>query len=72
MIVVNKKRILLIIFALVMSVSISQINGNNIENSNNYIDSKENTKMVNAVPVSNKVIVIDAGHGTPDRRSCWR
>ena len=54
MIVVNKKRILLIIFALVMSISISQISGNNIENSNNYMDSIENTKMVNAVPVSNK------------------
>ena len=66
MIIINKKRILLIIFALVMSISISQISGNNIENSNNYMDSIENTKMVNAVPVSNKVIVIDAGHGTPD------
>ena len=26
---------------------------------------------VNATPLANKVIVIDAGHGLPDERSSW-
>ena len=66
MIVVNKKRMLLIVFTLIMSISVCQMNTKNIEKVNKYIENKENTKMVNAVPVSNKVIVIDAGHGNPD------
>lgn len=66
MIVINKKRMLLIVFTLIMSISVCQMNTKNIEKVNKYIENKENTKMVNAVPVSNKVIVIDAGHGNPD------
>lgn len=66
MIIINKKRMLLIVFTLIMSISVCQINTKNIEKVNNYVENKENTKMVNAVPVSNKVIVIDAGHGSPD------
>ena len=66
MIIINKKRMLLIVFTLIMSISVCQMNTKNIEKVNKYIENKENTKMVNAVPVSNKVIVIDAGHGNPD------
>ncbi len=66
MIIINKKRMLLIVFTLIMSISVCQMNTKNIEKVNRYIENKENTKMVNAVPVSNKVIVIDAGHGNPD------
>ena len=42
----------------VLAIGISQI----------FIE-PETTETV-AIPVSNKVIVIDAGHGDPDGRSC--
>ena len=56
----SKKRIMVIgIFLLaVLAVGIAQI----------YIE-PETIETV-ALPVSNKVIVIDAGHGDPDGRSC--
>lgn len=33
--------------------------------------SKNYSLAVNATKVTNKVIVIDAGHGIPDERGCW-
>ncbi|MNV65535.1 hypothetical protein D3C71_1582330 [compost metagenome] len=36
----------------------------NMVNVNKSID-------VNALPITNKTIVIDAGHGIPDERGCW-
>lgn len=56
----SKKRIMVLgIFLLaVLAIGISQI----------FIE-PETTETV-AIPVSNKVIVIDAGHGDPDERSC--
>lgn len=56
MIILNKKRILFIMLAVVVAVCIPGISrdGNSIE--------------VTALPVSNKVIVLDAGHGFPDER----
>ena len=59
MIVLSKKRILFIMLAVVVAVCIPSIRKNN--------DTIEAT----AVPVSNKVIVLDAGHGFPDER-CWK
>ena len=38
----------------------------------NNIESMENTERTAqtvATPVSNKVVIVDAGHGTPDERS---
>ena len=56
MIVLSKKRILFIMLAVVVAVCIPSIRKNN--------DIIEAT----ALPVSNKVIVLDAGHGFPDER----
>ncbi len=56
MIVLSKKRILFIMLAVVVAVCIPSIRKNN--------DTIEAT----ALPVSNKVIVLDAGHGFPDER----
>ena len=56
----SKKRIIVIgIFLLaVIAIGISQI----------FFETE--TVETVAIPVSNKVIVIDAGHGEPDGRSC--
>lgn len=56
----SKKRIMVLgIFLLaVLAIGISQI----------FIEPK--TVETVALPVSNKVIVIDAGHGEPDGRGC--
>lgn len=59
MIVLNKKKIrltILIVFVLVFGVAILK-------------DNKESVPTV-SLPVSGKTIVIDAGHGKPDERSC--
>lgn len=56
MIVLSKKRILFIMLAVVVAVCMPSIRKNN--------DTIEAT----ALPVSNKVIVLDAGHGFPDER----
>ncbi len=60
MLFLSKKRIIVIgIFLLVViTIGVSQI----------FIEPK--TIETVALPVSNKVIVIDAGHGEPDGRSC--
>ena len=54
----SKKRIMVLGIFLLAVLAISQI----------FIE-PETTETV-AIPVSNKVIVIDAGHGDPDGRSC--
>jgi len=54
MIILNKKRILIIVFCLIFSIFFSKIN---------YID---NTIDVVSLPVSDKTIILDAGHGSPD------
>ncbi len=42
-----------------------------IEIKDYYSFSKNHSLAVNATKITNKVIVIDAGHGMPDERSCW-
>ncbi len=59
MIVLRKKRILLIIMCVIVSVGFINIT-RNLKN--------ELTVPTVSLPVSNKVIVLDAGHGSPDRR----
>lgn len=58
MIVLNRKRLLLITSCVFVSLIACTLN--NIQ--------KPNTVQTVALPVSNKVIVIDAGHGIPDER----
>lgn len=58
MIILNKKRIMFIISCLVVSIFTFNI----------YYDRPSKSIEVVALPVSNKVVVLDAGHGTPDER----
>lgn len=57
MIIIHKKKILAIFACIVLAISIVQMEKNFI---------KEKTTETVALPVSNKVIVLDAGHGKPD------
>ena len=57
MIIISKKRILLLTSILCISLFICNIALNKTE---------EKTVQTMALPVTNKVIVIDAGHGVPD------
>lgn len=55
MFILNKKRILIIFMCLVVSISFATL-------SNKKMQSVETV----ALPIENKVIIIDAGHGSPD------
>lgn len=57
MLILNKKRLLLIFTCLVISISFAKIK------------SKDKTIETVALPVENRVIILDAGHGLPDSRS---
>lgn len=63
MIIVTKKKILYTLGIITMFIFAYAITGYNVTNS-----SKKEIKTVEtvALPVENKVIVIDAGHGVPD------
>ena len=61
MVVFNKKRILFLTMCLVVSFI-----GLNLDFNQNF-----NTVPVSSTPVSGYTIVLDAGHGMPDRRSCF-
>ena len=67
MIILTKKKILYAIGIIVMFIFAYMVTGYNVNNSNK---SKIKTVQTVALPVNNKVIVIDAGHGVPDERSC--
>lgn len=57
MVIINKKRISFIIIMLVITVFGYTITNNK---------TNQNTITVSNLPVSNKVIILDAGHGKPD------
>ena len=63
MIVLTKKKILYALGIIAMFIFAYTITGYNVTNSN-----KKEVKTIEtvALPVNNKVIVIDAGHGVPD------
>ena len=60
MVILSKRRILIIIFCLIIGISTFLIKTSVIN-----IDNKK-TSEVTAVPASGKSIILDAGHGTPD------
>ena len=62
MYVIKRKRICLILIALLLGIF-----AYSYENQKINID--EQTQSTTATPVSGKVIVVDAGHGIPDERS---
>ena len=60
-IIINKRKILFIIATILISFSFF------LSNDMKKIEKvEEKIKLVNSVPVTNKVIIIDAGHGIPD------
>ena len=69
MIVIQKKRIQIIILCLI--ISILSFTFQLTSNKNIDLEKKETTKLqeTTATPVSGKTIIIDAGHGTPDEWS---
>ena len=60
MVILSKRRILIIIFCLIIGISTFLIKTSVIN-----IDNKK-TSEVTAVPASGKSIILEAGHGTPD------
>jgi len=56
MIVINKKRLLIVMSAILVSIGIFSIN----------MVGNEDTVETVSLPVSQKVIILDAGHGVPD------
>ena len=59
MIVLNRKRMILILSSIFLSIFVFTITLNNNDKSNIYISTV-------SLPVSGKTIVVDAGHGIPD------
>lgn len=74
MIVINKKRIQIIVSCVLIAVfafSFKMANNNNeLEKNNNSEQQPQNVIATTATPVSGKTIVIDAGHGVPEKGSC--
>ena len=62
MIVVNKKRISIIVTCLLLGIFAYSYEGTKIN-----LD--QEIQETTSTPVSGKVIVVDAGHGVPDERS---
>lgn len=60
MIIINKKRIMAILSMVCVAVLAFSFR----------IAKNEETAETVALPVSNKVIVVDAGHGVPDEGDC--
>ena len=66
MLVLSKKRIMIMVCMLCVSLyAFSFKIANNVEG----IENTEKTVQTVATPVSNKIVIVDAGHGTPDERS---
>ena len=68
MIIINKKRIKIILSCILIGIFAFSFqvvsNKNEFKKSNNL--SLQNTIQTTATPVSGKTVVIDAGHGAPD------
>lgn len=62
MIVINKRRISIIMICLLIGIFAYSYEGTKIN-----LD--EEVQETTSTPVSGKVIVVDAGHGVPDERS---
>lgn len=56
MIILNKKRLIFISFAIIISIFSCSLNFENISE----------TQAVSSTPISNHTIILDAGHGNPD------
>lgn len=70
MIIINKKRIKIILSCLLIAIFafVFQMANSQNELIENVNSEKQNTVQTTATPVSGKTIVVDAGHGVPDER----
>ena len=69
MVIISKKRLMILSSILCMSVFLCNFVINNQNNDNNILNNKKerySSVETMTLPVTNKVIVIDAGHGKPD------
>ena len=68
MVIINKKRIQIIISALLVGIFTFslQIANNNQKGEKNKNQNNESVIQTTATPVSGKTVVLDAGHGVPD------
>lgn len=66
MLILSKKRITLMLC--MIFVSLYAFSFKIANNSENLLSDTGRTVETVATPVSNKVIIVDAGHGTPDER----
>jgi len=64
MIIINKKRIRLILSCILMSVFAFSFQISDTENSKTT--NVNDTVAITSTPVSGKTVVVDAGHGVPD------
>ena len=63
MLILSKKRIMIMVCMLCVSLYAFSFK---IANNNQSFETAEKTAETVATPVSNKVVIVDAGHGTPD------
>lgn len=68
MIILNKKRIGIILSCLFISLFAFSFQIANKENEKNTTNIVNNTIATTSTPVSGKTVVLDAGHGVPDER----
>lgn len=66
MIVLHGKKILLVLGIVIMFIFTYIITGYNVSNNKDDNNIDVETVQTVALPVDNKVIIIDAGHGVPD------
>ena len=63
----DKKRVFIIFFAIFISFAVYM--GQNTQLNNRTERNIGDAVQVTSLPVSGKVVILDAGHGTPDERS---
>ena len=68
MIVLEKKKIIYIMGIISMFVFTYIITGYNVNNSKKIKNESVEAVQTVALPVNNKVIILEAGHGVPDER----
>ena len=66
MVIINKKRIQIIMVCIFISLFAFSIQMSQTQNNTQHTNSSNNLVETTSTPVSGKTIVIDAGHGVPD------
>jgi len=65
MIILTKKKFIYVIGFIILFIFLYMTIGYSINSSN---QNRDKTIQTTALPVNNKVIILDAGHGIPDER----